>query len=105
VNRRGAQEKKRKENSHSGHLTWEGRGLELLYLRGNGHGQMNLTGYDSGKKTLSSRPRVGCFLRTCGSITSIRFQELLRLLVKNKTGPAGCAGPVWFAADLELAPV
>ncbi|HEY3167139.1 MAG TPA: hypothetical protein VGK57_07925, partial [Candidatus Binatia bacterium] len=25
VNRRGAQEKKRKENSHSGHLTWEGR--------------------------------------------------------------------------------
>jgi hypothetical protein len=47
------------------------RGLELLYLRGNGHGQMDLTGYDSGKKTLSIKPRVGCFLRTCRSITSI----------------------------------
>jgi hypothetical protein len=23
---------------------------------------------------------------------------------KNKTGPVGCAGPVWFAADLEVAP-
>ena len=86
-------------------IKWGSHGLEFLYYRGNGHGQKNLTDYDSGKKTRSIKRRVGCFLRTYRSITSIRFQELLRLLVKNKTGPAGYAGPVWFAADLEIVPV